>query len=690
MKKHLSIGLLSLGLLSLSFGQDNYGQWTKYREISVNTSTSGGASVSNNQRFFPMLVRLTNANFVFASALSGGADIRFAKLDGTHLPYQIERWDAANQLADVWVLMDTVYGSNNGSVNNKIRMYYGKTGAVDSSRGDIVFSTLNNFQGVFHLGEATNDTARDATGNRFRGIPRNRGGSNPAITAGVIGNAKSFLGDTLTNNGGSYRLQTSTGGNTFTSNALNFQNDSSTVNGLPLYTISTWMNASAFPTGTANRKGIITKSIGANNAQWHLRMLDPAIEQITHPIGDTMRVDFADGPTAVYKQGGSLNLATNQWIYVAATRTGPVGTTGNMKIYAFSSGGTASGSAGTSLTTTVRSDYDVTIGSFANDSGFFSGKLDEVQFSNIARDSQWLKLSYETQKPTSAVLTVGVEVTPPSNLVYRTTTVSVNSGVAMTADSVVSVNGTITSYSVSPALPAGLSLNTTNGIISGTPTTTVGQVATNYTVTATGTGGSTTAIISIAINVAPTISSNPVATLALVTNTSGKFGITATGLPAPTSYKWIRQRGVTIDTLAAGGIFSLNTRGDTLTITNPTVADTGLYKCRVVNVAGAAVSATGRLTVTVGILDRYVVRTPGRPFTYRLPENVGMKMVVENMSGRVVWSHEYEAGQGRVVSWGGLGRDGRQVSAGMYVVNLKLITKDGKTIAESHGTASKN
>mgnify|MGYP003336244628 CR=1 FL=1 len=54
------------------------------------------------------------------------------------------------------------------------------------------------------------------------------------------------------------------------------------------------------------------------------------------------------------------SLATNQWIYVAATRTGPVGTTGNMKIYAFSSGGTASGSAGTSLTTTVRSDYDVT------------------------------------------------------------------------------------------------------------------------------------------------------------------------------------------------------------------------------------------------------------------------------------------------------------------------------------------
>ncbi|HAO99541.1 MAG TPA: hypothetical protein DCQ83_05805 [Fibrobacteres bacterium] len=109
-----------------------------------------------------------------------------------------------------------------------------------------------------------------------------------------------------------------------------------------------------------------------------------------------------------------------------------------------------------------------------------------------------------------------------------------------------------------------------------------------------------------------------------------------------------------------------------------------------VNVAGSAVSATGRLTVTVGILDRYVVRTPGRPFTYPLPENIGMKMVVENMSGRVVWNQTYEAGAGRVVSWGGLGHDGKQVSAGMYVVNLKLITKDGKTIAESHGTATKN
>jgi hypothetical protein len=59
-----------------------------------------------------------------------------------------------------------------------------------------------------------------------------------------------------------------------------------------------------------------------------------------------------------------------------------------------------------------------------------------------------------------------------------------------------SSGGAVVSYSVSPALPAGLTLNTSTGIISGTPTTLT--EASNYTITATNTGGSTTASLSIA------------------------------------------------------------------------------------------------------------------------------------------------------------------------------------------------
>jgi len=64
-----------------------------------------------------------------------------------------------------------------------------------------------------------------------------------------------------------------------------------------------------------------------------------------------------------------------------------------------------------------------------------------------------------------------------------------------------SVSGNVTSYSISPSLPAGLVLNPTTGIISGTPTAL--STATNYTITATNSFGSTTATISIAVNTAP-------------------------------------------------------------------------------------------------------------------------------------------------------------------------------------------
>lgn len=61
------------------------------------------------------------------------------------------------------------------------------------------------------------------------------------------------------------------------------------------------------------------------------------------------------------------------------------------------------------------------------------------------------------------------------------------------------IRGTVSSYSVTPSLPSGLSLNTTTGVISGTPTTSV--AAANYTVTATYSCGSTTsAVVNIGIN----------------------------------------------------------------------------------------------------------------------------------------------------------------------------------------------
>jgi hypothetical protein len=59
------------------------------------------------------------------------------------------------------------------------------------------------------------------------------------------------------------------------------------------------------------------------------------------------------------------------------------------------------------------------------------------------------------------------------------------------------VTGTVTSYSVAPALPLGLSLNSTSGEISGTPTQPA--AAATYTVTAANSSGSTTFALSLKV-----------------------------------------------------------------------------------------------------------------------------------------------------------------------------------------------
>jgi hypothetical protein len=75
-------------------------------------------------------------------------------------------------------------------------------------------------------------------------------------------------------------------------------------------------------------------------------------------------------------------------------------------------------------------------------------------------------------------------------------------GVAISPLTPVSTGSKATSYSVSPALPAYLTMNTTTGVITGTPVIT--SPATNYTVTSSNSAGSSTSIVNITINSSPT------------------------------------------------------------------------------------------------------------------------------------------------------------------------------------------
>ncbi|MGO8792145.1 MAG: putative Ig domain-containing protein [Terriglobia bacterium] len=89
-------------------------------------------------------------------------------------------------------------------------------------------------------------------------------------------------------------------------------------------------------------------------------------------------------------------------------------------------------------------------------------------------------------------------VQPPSALSYSSGTAVYTKGTAITANSPSSTGGAATSYSVSPALPAGLSLSTNTGVISGTPTAVTATAS--YTVTASNSAGNTTATLTITVN----------------------------------------------------------------------------------------------------------------------------------------------------------------------------------------------
>ena len=123
-----------------------------------------------------------------------------------------------------------------------------------------------------------------------------------------------------------------------------------------------------------------------------------------------------------------------------------------------------------------------------------------VSSNSIIISTQYIVTASNAGGSTSNFVSIKVNDYPPTNLSYSSSSVTYVPNVAITANTPTISGGEVTQYGISPALPQGLSINYYTGVISGTPTTTT--PATNYTVTATNTGGSTTAVISIAVTVA--------------------------------------------------------------------------------------------------------------------------------------------------------------------------------------------
>ena len=99
----------------------------------------------------------------------------------------------------------------------------------------------------------------------------------------------------------------------------------------------------------------------------------------------------------------------------------------------------------------------------------------------------------------SATINIEVNEAPPSEITYTPDSFTLTIGTAMTSSVTPTFSGDpVTSWSISPSLPTGISFGQNNGTIWGTPTAIT--VSTTYTVTAVNNGGSGTATITMQVN----------------------------------------------------------------------------------------------------------------------------------------------------------------------------------------------
>ena len=103
----------------------------------------------------------------------------------------------------------------------------------------------------------------------------------------------------------------------------------------------------------------------------------------------------------------------------------------------------------------------------------------------------------------SGTTTVDITVNDiaPNTIIYNPSSLSLTKGATMTPATPSVSGGDVVSWTVSPTLPSGLSIDATTGTISGSPVSVSSSAS--YTVTATNTGGSATAVLTIEVLEAP-------------------------------------------------------------------------------------------------------------------------------------------------------------------------------------------
>ncbi len=331
-----------------------FSAWTHRGVWHINT-TAAGAKVPGTVAFFPMLIRLTAADFDFSQAAPDGSDLRFSNGDGSELPYQIDRWDVPAGRAEIWVKLPRVPGNDSSAA---FLMHWGNAAAGPHSSGAAVFGGEAGDAAVWHLDEKANTSL----GGYLDASPNGLHGTASALIVTPFTEAEIAGGLKLD---GSQRVMLP---------------DAAALDPATAVTASAWFNAASWKGGN---KRIVQKGIGFS--QYALAGYgEDSLE---------WRVVVAGAPYSLRTPAPPLG----EWHQVAGTYDGKRSVLYLDGVEAVASD--ISGSMGISTDS-------LAIGHAPSgpDNQYFQGVLDEISIATMVRSGDWIKLAFETQRRGSKAL----------------------------------------------------------------------------------------------------------------------------------------------------------------------------------------------------------------------------------------------------------------------------------------------
>lgn len=350
-------GLLLLALLALAPTQALawwQTDWSYRKQVTIDT-TPKGANIPQITGRVPVLIRLHTGNFSFSDAQENGNDLRFVNSDDkTPLPFHIEQFDPLLGVAAIWVdIPDFPAGSA-----KQIWLYYANKKAPVA--GDAAGTFDADYTLVYHFDEGTGASPKDKTA-----YANNAQNAPAGIDDGaIIGKGARFAGTAPITVPASPSLAIAPGG---------------------VFTFSAWVKTDA----PGPRQALYAR---ADNASALVIGLDSGT-----PFAEIQ------GAGAV-RVAAPQAIAKGQWTHIAFTSDGKT-----LTLYVNGKSVATATGALPALNSITGFGGAPQVETFPSPVTPFSGEMDEVRLSKVARSAALVLADVMSQGPDSRLVAYGAD-----------------------------------------------------------------------------------------------------------------------------------------------------------------------------------------------------------------------------------------------------------------------------------------